>query len=135
MTNCEKYKKDIDLVLQQGKDIAFNKDTKEIIPCADLLDCEDCLFSHHYNKLYCCSTNIIKWLAEEYKEPKIDWSKVPVDTPVLVSSDGKKWNRRHFSRVIDGIPYVWMYGGTSWTSYNSHNNEMTYSYIKLAEVE
>lgn len=60
MTDCKKYKKNIDLILQQGKDIAFNKDTKEIIPCANLLDCKDCLFSqvlwlrHKFNKIKRC---------------------------------------------------------------------------------
>ena len=134
MINYEKYKERIDLILQQEGMIAFNKDTKEIVDCRhSLLDCKNCLFSRHYNALYHCELNRIKWLVSEYKEPEIDWSKVPVDTPVLVSNDGKKWSRRHFSRVVNGIPYTWMYGGTSWTTH--HDNEITYRYIKLAEVE
>ena len=132
MTNYERYKESIDLILQLGKDIAFNKNTKEIVACQEV-KCKNCMFSHRYNELSYCNANRIKWLIEEYKESEIDWSKVPVDTPILVSDDGKKWSRRHFSRVVNGIPYTWMYGNTSWTAHNDHNNEMAYRYIKLAE--
>lgn len=131
MTNYEKYKEIIDLILQQGRMIAFDKDTKEIMDCQEL-NCENCLFSYRYNDYHYCNMNRIKWLVSEYKE-EVDWTKVPIDTPVLVSNDGKKWSRRHFSRVVNGIPYTWMYGGTSWTTH--HDNEITYRYIKLAEVE
>lgn len=129
MTNYEKYKEIIDLTFERGENIALTKDTKEVVSCWRLR-CENCLFSH-----YSCDLNRIKWLVAEYKEPaepEIDWAKVPIDTPVLVSNDGKEWSRRHFSRVVNGIPHAWMYGSTSWTA---HNNETTYHYIKLAEVE
>ncbi len=129
MTNYEKYKEIIDLTFERGENIALTKDTKEVVSCWRLR-CENCLFSH-----YPCDLNRIKWLVAEYKEPaepETDWAKVPIDTPVLVSNDGKEWRRRHFSRVVNGIPHAWMYGSTSWTA---HNNETTYHYIKLAEVE
>lgn len=132
MINYEKYKESLDLILEQGGAIAFNKDTKKIVDC-QYLKCEDCLFSYRYNEVHYCNVNRIKWLVAEYTESEVDWSKVPVDTPVLVSNDGKKWSCRHFSRVVNGIPYTWMYGGTSWTTH--HDNEITYRYIKLAEVE
>lgn len=134
MINYEKHREKIDKILQDTYKMAVDKGTKEIVDCQEL-KCEDCLFSCRYNENRYCEINRIKWLVSEYKEPEVDWSKVPVDTPVLVSHDGKKWSRRHFSRVVNGIPYIWMYGSTSWTAYNNHNNEMTYRYIKLAEVE
>lgn len=118
--------------MQRGENIALNRNTKEIVLCQEL-ECEDCLFSRRYNALNYCHFSRIKWLVAEYTESEVDWSKVPVDTPVLVSNDGKKWSCRHFSRVVNGIPYTWMYGGTSWTTH--HDNEITYRYIKLAEVE
>ncbi len=39
------------------------------------------------------------WLNEEYKEPEVDWSKVPVDTKVFVRNleDGL-WRPRHFAK-------------------------------------
>lgn len=129
MTNYEKYKKIIEKFTDN--DVAFDKSKNKIVKCVEI-DCEDCAFYADDD----CKLGAMKWAAEEYKEPEeVDWSKVPVDTPVLVSNDGKKWSRKHFSRVVNGIPYTWMYGSTSWTAHDNHNNEMTYHYIKLAEVE
>lgn len=136
MINYEKYKKEIDLMLQRKKDIAFNKNTKKIFTCEDL-DCEDCLFSHRYNERYCCSTNIIEWLVSEYKEPveaEIDWNKIPVDTPVLISVDNKNWFNRYFAGVNEkGQPTVFCYGATQWS--NGYEEPCHFKYIKLAEVD
>lgn len=126
MTNYEKYKDDIEKL--GDKRVAFDKFKNKIVKCAGFA-CDDCAFYRYYDD---CKLGAMKWAAEEYKETEVDWSKVPVDTPVLVSNDGKEWSRRHFSRVVDGIPHTWMYGSTSWTA---HNNETTYHYIKLAEEE
>ena len=39
------------------------------------------------------------WLLEEYEEPEVDWSKVEVDTPILVRDfEGSDWFRRHFAK-------------------------------------
>ena len=126
MTNYEKYKDDIEKL--GNKRVAFDKFKNKIVKCAGFA-CDDCAFYRYYDD---CKLGAMKWAAEEYKETEVDWSKVPVDTPVLVSNDGKEWSRRHFSRVVDGIPHTWTYGSTSWTA---HNNETTYHYIKLAEEE
>lgn len=125
MTNYEKYKDDIEKL--GNKRVAFDKFKNKIVKCAGFA-CDDCAFYRYYDD---CKLGAMKWAAEEYKDTEVDWSKVPVDTPVLVSNDGKEWSRRHFSRVVNGIPHTWMYGSTSWTA---HNNEITYHYIKLAEV-
>lgn len=67
-------------------------------------------------------------IVMEY-EPKVDWSKVEVDTKVLVrDSKEDNWKRRYFSKYEDGIIYAWNYGRTSFTS----NSEMTeWEYAKL----
>lgn len=48
-----------------------------------------------------------------------DWEEISIDTPVLVSHDGKYWERRHFSRcppVFKSQPYsTFAKGNTSWT--------------------
>lgn len=63
----------------------------------------------------------------------VDWSKVEVDTPVLVSSDGIIWHRRYFAKAGYGDVYVWNNGATSWSS--KDNKDVTaWAYIKLAEV-
>lgn len=46
-----------------------------------------------------------------------DWSKVAVDTPILVKYEGaKKPLNRHFSRFSNGYIYYFTDGKTSWTS-------------------
>lgn len=134
MNNYENQKERIDAILNSNNNIAVDRETNKATTCNSLA-CSKCLFFDGYNENTSCCGNTIKWLLAEYKEPEVDWSKVPVDTPVLVSNDGNKWSRKHFSRVVNGIPYTWMYGNTSWTAHNNHNNEITYHYIKLGEVE
>ena len=35
----------------------------------------------------------------EPEEPEVDWSKVEVDTPILVrNTDNEEWNKRYFAR-------------------------------------
>ena len=131
MTNYEKYKETIDLILQRGEHIALNKNTKAIVSCQEL-ECKDCLFSRRYNWPYDCTLNRTKWLVEEYTKAEVDWSKVPIDTPVLVSDNNRDWYHRHLAKVIENRPYIWGDGRTSWTT---DGNDVLYKYIKLAEVE
>lgn len=57
------------------------------------------------------------WLMEEYKEPKVDWSKVEVDTPVLVRNrEDEDWYKRYFAEYKDGVVYTWVNGATSWNA-------------------
>lgn len=63
----------------------------------------------------------------------VDWSKVKVDTPILVSNDNKEWIKRYFARYEDGNVYGWLNGKTSWTA----TGELSigyWNYAKLAEV-
>ena len=71
------------------------------------------------------------WLCEEYQEPAVDWSKVAVDTKVLVSDDGEEWYRRYFARYEEGTVYCWDGGATSWTTRITPH----WNYAKLAEGE
>ena len=78
------------------------------------------------------------WLLEEYEKPEepkeheVDWSKVAVDTPILVMDreDGV-WIRRHFAKYEGGVVYTWNRGKTSWTEHDV----ITWNYAKLAESE
>ena len=63
----------------------------------------------------------------------IDWSKVAVDTPVLVSNDNKEWIKRYFARYEDGNVYCWLSGKTSWTA-TCELSIGHWDYTKLAEV-
>ena len=131
MTNYEKYRESIDLTLQRGEDLAFNKNTKEATAC-QRLNCKDCLFFRSADGCY-CAIKAMKWLVSEYKEPvepEIDWSKVPVDTPVLVSDDGVNWERRYFVRKpAEAMFGVYSNGATSWSA---DGYVAWYRYAKLA---
>lgn len=63
----------------------------------------------------------------------IDWSKVAVDTPVLVSNDNKEWIKRYFARYEGGNVYCWLNGKTSWTAI-CELSIGHWDYTKLAEV-
>ena len=83
----------------------------------------------------CGSCNMLQyiWLMEDYKEPEVDWSKVAVDTPILVRDyESQEWEARHFAKYEDGVIYTWDGGSTSWTS---RGNVTEWRYAKLAESE
>ena len=63
----------------------------------------------------------------------IDWSKVSVDTPILVSLDDKLWLCRYFADFKNGIVYTWSNGATSW-SVPRREHKDAWSFAKLAEV-
>ena len=72
------------------------------------------------------------WLEEEYQDQEeVDWSKVAVDTPILVSTNGQDWIHRHFAEYRDGRVYAFDGGVTSWTS----NIGTGWEYAKLAEPQ
>ena len=99
--------------------------------------CKDIVQTHILKEISCsdircgrCHTLQLLWMLEEYKEPETDWSKVKVDTPILVrqTKDGE-WLRRHFAKYEGGIVYTWKDSRTSWTE-----DCMTgWDYGKLAE--
>ena len=80
-----------------------------------------------------CKMLQIIWLLEDYKEPETDWSKVEVDTPILVRDyESQEWEARHFAKYEDGVVYTWDGGSTSWTS---KGKMVEWRYAKLAESE
>ena len=64
----------------------------------------------------------------------IDWSKVSVDTHVLVKAhEQDDWQKRYFAYFKDGRVYAWLCGTTSWSADND-KAVMSWDYAKLAEV-
>ena len=93
--------------------------------CECLSSCEQCRMLQNI------------WLLEEYEEPEVDWSKVEVDTPILVR-DGEDtesatvvWLKRYFAEYKDGLVYAWTNGRTSWNEDEMYG----WQYAKLAESE
>lgn len=114
MTNREKFAEKILNIACNGNLTAINKATLEPIACQEL-PCEDCLF--YVLDKGCSRNEMKKWANSEYVEPPIDWSKVAVDTPILVTDNGDcKWIKRHFAKYENGSVYAWNEGTTSWSS-------------------
>lgn len=131
MTNYENQKTEIDEILERNLWFGVEEETKKVAPCPQM-NCFECLFHDERDSCY-CGLRSMKWLVAEYKEPEIDWSKVPIDTPVLVRH-GNKWLKRHFAGVDDnGQPTAWNLGVTSWSEQNALR--ITCADMKLAEVE
>lgn len=132
MKNKEKYKELLEDYALASVD--WGKTDGEIKPCSEL-SCDECDFNG-ISKTSCDLERLawlnLEWRDEEYKE-KADWSKIPVDTRVLVSGDGKVWLKRHFAGYEDGECYVWKVGQTSWSTKGDGNFKERWNYIGLAE--
>lgn len=64
----------------------------------------------------------------------VEWSKVKVDTPVLVRDfEGAKWEKRHFAFFKNGRVNTWCGGTTSWSSENI-TGTISWRHAKLVEV-
>lgn len=126
MTNYEKHRTEIVPIERMGRKVAVEKDTKKITPCA-ILDCEECLFWECGSS---CDMRALEWADAEYIEPKVDWSKVAVDTPILVSNNEMSWYHRHFAKYENEKVYTWRDGLTSYTT----DDIISWCYAKLAEV-
>lgn len=61
-----------------------------------------------------------------------DWSKVAVDTPILVSDHNYDFAKRHFARYENGTVYAWEDGYTSWTAPND-GSVTKWRYAKVAK--
>ena len=61
----------------------------------------------------------------------VDWNKVPIDTPVLVSNNGEKWYRRYFAGIRNGYREAYDVGATPWSVYD--NRTCAWPFMKIAE--
>ena len=84
------------------------------------------------NDIYEYESDLHRWKAEWLEDIKeeVDWSKVPVDTKVLVSDDEESWVRGYFAGHEGGKVKVFLYGATSWTG---GAVTIRWDYAKLAE--
>ena len=77
-------------------------------------------------------TGIYAWKYAKLAEPEVDWSKVEVDTPILVRySEKGVWIRRKFAKFEDGVVYAWQGKETG----HSKSYMTPWNYAKLAESE
>lgn len=128
MKNREKFAEQIIDIALSGGSIAINMETGKPCDC-NKTECTDCIF---YSKREECSDAIKEWAEKEYEEPPVDWSKVPVDTPILVRiCENESWKARHFAKYEDGKVHTWGCGTTSWS--NDGRGTYTWKFAKLAE--
>lgn len=108
-------------------DFAITKDG-EVNECLSM-NCSECEFQRLRRK---CSEVRVIWLYKEYEEPEIDWSKVPVDTPIYVRDmKNTSWMPRHFAKIENGKVYAWHNGYTSFS--HERAGAKQWKYAKLAE--
>lgn len=134
MLNREKYKDEILDIALMHQTAGFSLNTGKLMACGSG-NCFECKFSHMNNNdalSYNCGRRFKKWLDEEYKEPQVDWSKVPVDTKVLVKDQLGYWGKRYFAKYEDGRVFTFREGATSWSN---HGSLVWWDEAKLAEDE
>ena len=95
-----------------ARSFAVDKRTGNVKTCSKW-DCVNCLF---YESNDCIKARE-DWLDQPALDPEkdIDWSKVPVDTPVIVWNTDEEY-RRYFSGIKDGRFNAYADGRTSWSS-------------------
>lgn len=129
MTNREKFKEQLLDIACSGNVIAVNKKTGVPVCCYTISCCE-CEFNRGETT---CRTLTKHWSKSEYVEPPVDWSKVPVDTPILVrDKENVIWCNRYFAKFEDDFVYAWKDGCTSWSADGSYD-VTKWRYAKLAE--
>lgn len=123
MTNREKFRDELDNMLSVFLAVVNGKP----VPCEDT-NCRECDFKGR------CTVRegaVLDWLNAEYQAPPVDWSKVPIDTPVLVSGNGKTWYRRYFAGIRNGYREAYDVGATQWSVYD--NRTCAWPFMKIAE--
>lgn len=133
MKNREKYRDEIlNSVFSGKKYCEFAK--KNVLP--NLTDCTngECEELHSCGLCLCIFGF---WLDEEYEEPEVDWSNVPVDTLVRVRErENQKWILRYFKGINeDSLRHryeAWESGATSKTASGKY---LCWNYCELVEDE
>lgn len=131
MTNKEKYgDKIIELLIDGG---LFALKNGEPALCEEI-ECRECDFCKSSDSCGGFAYKFREWLNSEYVEPPVDWSKVAVDTPILVrDSEEEAWRKRYFAKYENNTVYAWENGATSWSA--DCSNTTDWKIAKLAESE
>lgn len=135
MKNREKFREEI---LSWAKNSKGNAEAycefvkKNVIP--NLTDCTDGGCARL--TCTCCRAVFAFWLDEEYKEPEVDWSKVPVDTLVRVRDrEEQEWILMYFKGISDYDRahrfMTWRDGATSKTAFGG--DYVRWKYCELVE--
>lgn len=123
MTNYEKNKELLDMYAVADVSWGVDADGK-ISECHG--NCGYCIFG--LDEI--CTQKRLEWLQQEYKEPEVDWSKVEIDTPILVKRhENAEWRARYFAGYIGDKVCAFNDGSKS-----ENFSSITYwNYAKLVE--
>lgn len=117
-----------------SKSFAIDKRTHKAEAC-NKLDCVNCLFYESDD----CMKAKKDWLDQKAFDPEkdIDWSKVPVDTPVLVwNKDTDKELRRYFCEISGSYIFrTFAIGKTSWSADEDGCDLVDWEHCKLYRQE
>lgn len=133
MKNREKYKNELmDVIKMDGRICGFVKKHGVFQMFGKDLD--------SFCEMTCvtCGTALQIWPDEEYKEPEVDWSNVPVDTLVRVrDSKDEEGILQYFKGINGSHPLckflTWAGGATSKTSIGG--DYVAWRYCELVEDE
>ena len=128
MKNKEKFAKEIVDVACSGFPLAIINN--KVCAC-NTSKCHKCDLSND------CIVELEKQAESEYIEYEIDWSKVPIDTPVIVKGIDHDY-RHYFEKLLpNGRLSVFHDGRTSWSSssYKERNRSYPVSSVTLAREE
>lgn len=127
MTNYEKNKTQLDMYAVAN--VSWGVDESGKVSRCDGCS-KNCIFRGDGR----CTQKRLEWLQQEYKESEVevDWSKVPIDTPILVRDlENDKWYGRYFAGYIGGKVCTFGTGSTS----DDFKVISPWNYAKLAEQE
>ena len=117
--------------LEEGKEYVIEDQIKY-----KLTDGALCYYDNSYQQWIRSTLQYNNAVIKDFTEyiPPTDWSKVEVDTKVLVRNRIGRWYRRYFARCEQDKVYVYANGATSWSDYGS-NNTTTWNEVKLYTEE
>ena len=136
------YEKELNSSYSKVTAVEYFKKKKEILDSAGRTDgacagvsCGECplRYSTCNGHEIIVPLEAVKYVMD-YEIP-VDWSKVPVDTKVLVRNNkDEEWEKRHFAEYKDGMFYCWYDGKTSFTS-DATIKKIGWNFAKLYERE
>lgn len=131
MKNVEFYAKTLANLAVRGNSIGVRKNDGIPYSCSDL-SCYDCLF---YDDINACRNDkdLLNWAESEHVNYEVDWTKVPVDTPVYCQANiCQDESPGYFAHFNNGIVYIWRNGKTSFTS-RYRDDICSCQFVRLAE--
>lgn len=100
--------------------------------CNDIW-CNDCPFMGQCRPMELGTPEKALELVMNYEIP-VDWTKVPVDTPIYVSdSEEGEWLPQYFSGFVNGRVRAWGGGKTSFSAKNKLSNTTSWNFAKLKD--